>query len=265
MYPKILHIYGPLYINSYGFMIAIGFGLLIYNLYIHPKRKSLISDDAFFNLISWGLIVGIIGGRLLYIIMEPKVFSNNWIEAFFPWEGGFSILGTILSLLIFLPLYLHIHKIKILEFLDLVSIYAPLMQAISRIGCFLAGCCYGKSSIYNLPWLVCYNNPECLAPLGILLHPTQLYSSLASFIIFLLMRYFFQSRLKKAGQMTFTYLMLEGIARFMVDFWRGDWSSSVNIFKYFSGSLNISGYQLICIGLFLISFLGLGWISKNKN
>jgi phosphatidylglycerol:prolipoprotein diacylglycerol transferase len=197
--------------------------------------------------------------------MDPESFSSNWVEVFYPWEGGFSILGTIIAVVMFLPIYLWLNGVKILEFMDLVAIYAPLMQAISRIGCFLAGCCYGIETLSSNPIAVRYRNPECLAPIGVYLHPAQLYSAGASLIVFLLMRYFFSYRLKKAGQLTFTYLCLESIARFAADFWRAEWQAKFNLLGFINRSAFISHWQIVCIALFAFSITGLIWASRKRK
>ena len=139
-----------------------------------------------------------------------------------------------------LPLYFRYKGIKILPTLDLAAIYAPLLQSIARIGCFLAGCCYG--SVCALPWAVKYSHPESLAPLGVYLHPTQLYSSLASLSIFLIMRFALDSRLKKPGQLLFAYLFIEGLARLGVDLWRADQTASYQLLALGVSALGIAGF-----------------------
>ncbi len=257
MYPRILHLYGPIWINSYGIMIAIGFLLFAFFTYRHPLRKKIIETNDFFDVLFIGLLSGILGGRLLFVIENFDAFESNFLEIFYPWIGGFSLLGTIISILIIVPIYLKWRKVNILPFLDLISIYAPLLQAISRIGCFLAGCCYGKIVSNYLPWSVIYTNPESLAPLNVPLHPTQLYSTLASFSIFLILRFGITKKVKRVGQITFSYLILESSSRFVVDFWRGDRELMFGIFSF---------SQFLASILLLISITSLIWISlKGKD
>ncbi len=249
MYPRLLHIYGPLWINSYGFMIAVGLLIFVYLSYKDKKRAEIISPDLFFNTIFIGLIAAIIGGRILAVISEWKIFSQNFIEIFYPWIGGFSILGTILGILITIPIYLKYYNIPVLPVFDLIAIYAPLMQAISRIGCFLAGCCYGKVAGPNIFWSVIFTNPDSLAPLNIPLHPTQLYLSLASFLIFLIILSISKKFKYKNGQILFTYLILESISRFTIHFWRADQDPYS---------------QPIAIGIFIFAIAGLIYTQKRN-
>jgi len=256
MYPRVLHLYGPIWINSYGIMIAIGFLLFAFFTYRYPLRKKIIETNDFFDVLFIGLLSGILGGRLLFVIENFDAFESNFFEIFYPWIGGFSLLGTIISIMIVIPVYLKWRKINILPFLDLISIYAPLLQAISRIGCFLAGCCYGKMVSNNLLWSVVYTNPESLAPLNIPLHPTQLYSTVASFSIFLILRFGITKKAKNVGQIAFFYLMLESSSRFIVDFWRGDRELIFGIFSF---------SQFLASGLLLISVVTLIWISLRER
>jgi phosphatidylglycerol:prolipoprotein diacylglycerol transferase len=141
-------------------------------------------------------------------------------EWFTFWQGGLAILGAIIGIIISATVYTRIHKIPTLPFFDLMAIYAPLLQSISRVGCFLAGCCYGMQSN---SWLsVTYTDELSLAPLGSPLYPTQLFSSFALLIIFILMYGVLQHIYKKPGQLLCWYLILESSERFIIDFWRAD-------------------------------------------
>jgi len=264
MYPRFLHIYGPLWINGYGLMIAIGFLLFTYLLYKSPMRSKLISAEQLFNLISIGLIAGIIGGRLFFVLSEFKYFSKNFLEIFYLWDGGFGILGTILAVLVVVFIYLKLHKITFLPLADLISIYAPLMQSISRLGCLFAGCCYGRVVSDYLPWAITFTNTDGLAPLNVALHPTQIYSSIASFLIFLFL--YFRSKYFsfKKGEILFSYLLLESVSRFSVDIWRGDKDLVLN-FPLAKDFFSLFSYsQLVAICLFIFALVGFVWVRIKK-
>lgn len=259
MFPRILHIYGPLWINSYGVMIALGFLTFMYLFYKDEIRKKIIDDEAFFNVVFFGLFAGIIGGRIYAVITEFDFFRDNLIEIFYPWIGGFGILGSIFGVLIFEFFYLKKHGVPAFLLLDRAVIYAPLMQAIGRWGCFLAGCCYGSVAT-DCSCSVVFTNPVGLAPLNIPLHPTQLYFSFASFLIFLLMFFVFQKKFVKRGQLIFIYLTLESLSRFYLDFYRGD---KIPLIQKCFGSFcfDISSVQLIALLSFVVAIIGLVLVS----
>ena len=221
MYPKLLHVYGSLWIYGYGVMIALGFVIYSYLLYRHPLRKKYLTDNIFFNTIFCGLIAGVIGGRVAFVMQHWDDFVQNPIEVFLPWIGGLVLLGAVLGALVAIYSYLSLHKIPILPVFDLAALYAPLMQSVARLGCFLAGCCYGSVAPDWLPWAVTFTNKDGVAPLNVPLHPSQIYTSLMFLGIFFVLR-FLSKRFKKDGQLFCCYFAFEMMGRFVMDFWRGD-------------------------------------------
>ena len=160
-------------------------------------------------------------------------------------KGGFAVLGSLMSILVVAPWYLKKHGIPLFPFLDLIALYAPLLQSISRIGCFLSGCCYGKPT--NAWWAVTYTHEACTAPLNIALHPTQLYSAVFLFGIFCFLYYFLQHRVKKEGQLVSAYVFFMAAERYLTDMLRGDQS-------HFTGSF-ASSYQVIACVLMIFAAL----------
>ena len=223
-------------------------------------RKKLIKGEIYINTVFIGLIAGILGGRISFVATNWAEISGNIIDIFLPWVGGFMVGGSILGVIIAVPLYLRWHKVKVLLMLDVVALYAPLMQAIARVGCFFAGCCYGSYASSTLTWAITFTNPEGFAPLHVSLHPTQIYASLASLSIFLFIFCITKCFVPRPGQVTFFYLALESVARFTVDFWRGDRGDLVAVISRF----NLSEAQLLAGLLFGISIIGLYFVSCKK-
>ncbi len=246
--PVLFKIYGSLAINSYGLCIAIaafiGYLLLERDLVI----KQLMTLETLSNIAIFIIIAAVLGGRLLWCVENSELFSWNFIQTiknfFMFWHGGFSITGTISFVALLLPFYLHyIIRVPIVKFLDRLVIYAPLIQAISRIGCFLAGCCHGIESL--MPWAISYSNKLCAAPLNIPLHPTQLYSSALLGLLFIGL-YTQQSSFKTPGKLVSIYLIGVGAERFLIDFLRADRTLIMN---------NFSFIQAISCGLILTGIL----------
>jgi phosphatidylglycerol:prolipoprotein diacylglycerol transferase len=246
---ELIHLFGPLSINSFGLLAALGLLMFYWLIQKHPQFAALHLENTFSTILLLGAGVGILGGKLLYRFSEADAATPVW-DLFAFWTGGISVLGATLALLIVIPLYLQYKKIPILPFADLVCIHIPLFQAIARLGCFFAGCCFGAST--HVPWGVIYTDPGCYAPLYKTIHPTQLYSALFLLGIFLLMYFVLQYVLKKPGELLCAYLMLMSTERFMVDFWRAD-----RVF-FASPALHVlSIYQWVAIGIFLGAGIGL--------
>lgn len=258
MCPNLAHIYGPIYLNCYGLMIAAGFLLLRYLLIKAPQRPALLTVDQLDRILIYSVPVAVFGGRLLWALGElatTKSFRIAVREFFALWEPGYSVLGAFLAILIFLPWYLRAHKIPVLKVFDLVAIYNPLFHAISRLGCFLAGCCHGLPT--SLPWGVVYKHPDVLVPINlkfIALHPTQLYSAGLLLLIFLWLYFYAQHKFKRPGQLLGLYLVLAGVERFVVDFWRAD--------QELVGYCPLGLQQLIALGIMLA---GIGLLVYTKR
>ncbi|MCK4265254.1 prolipoprotein diacylglyceryl transferase [Candidatus Babeliales bacterium] len=255
MFPKLLHIYGPIWINSYGFMVTLGIIVFLFLSINHPLREKLISKSQFTDVLVLGIISGIVGGRILFILEEFNAYKDNWLEAFYPWIGGFSSLGSILAVLLVSSLFLYKHKISILCFFDLICMHAPIIFVFGRIGCFLAGCCYGVAACCS-KFSIIYTHPESIAPLNIALYPTQLIESLGALLIFFILRFGVIRIFFKKGQILFSFLILISFMRFVIDFWRGDWGPFFNGFSF---------SQVVSGGIFVISIIGLLFVSRSKS
>ncbi|OGB83757.1 hypothetical protein A3F66_04735 [candidate division TM6 bacterium RIFCSPHIGHO2_12_FULL_32_22] len=219
MIPYLFQIYGPLYANCYGLAILLGIIVLILLSSRDKKLKKLVTHDQLINIIIIGTIVGIIGGMILWGIVNYHTLEN-WTELFEFWNGGLSILGVIIAISIFIPIYLKYKKIPVIKFLDRITVYTALTQSIARIGCFCAGCCYGIKT--NTIFGVTYTHPDSGAPLYLKIHPAQLYSSILLLLIFLLIYFVLQKYFKKPGQIFTSYLFLISLERFITDFIRAD-------------------------------------------
>ncbi len=247
MYPKLFHIYGPLFINSYGVAIAIGLLILVWRTSIDPILKKYLNADQLYTLIMLGICSGIIGGRALYLATNWHDLAH-WYEAVALWQGGLSITGVIISVFISTCVYLRYYHIPLLQVTDRFAIYAPIAQACGRIGCFMAGCCYG--TLCTQAWSITYTHQDVFAPLYLPLHPTQLYSAAFHMLIFLFL-YGLAQKNTKPGQLTFLYLLLAGLERFMLDFWRGDRTFFAN------ECMGLSIHQLLSGGIVIMACIAL--------
>jgi phosphatidylglycerol:prolipoprotein diacylglycerol transferase len=251
MYPHLLHIYGPLYVNTYGAFIACAVLVFSYFAQRAVIQRKLMSESLFATLVSLGIVTGVIGGRVLYIMSQPDQFSS-WEEWFLLWHGGLSVLGAISAVFIQSALIMRLNNVSMLLVFDTVAPYVALMQSIARIGCFFAGCCYG--TVTTVPWAIIYTQQISTAPVCQPLHPTQLYSAIILFLIFIALRYALRSKLTIPGQMTAAYLMMMSVERFSMDFVRADlvygswWPATV-----------LSVHQLIALGIFVSAAIFYGY------
>ncbi|RTL07425.1 prolipoprotein diacylglyceryl transferase [Candidatus Dependentiae bacterium] len=226
----LLHIWGPIAIHSYGFFIATGLITFIILVMKDKRLNTLYLKNAFIDCIIIGTVCAIIGGRVLYIVSEREQL-HAVLDFFAFWQGGLSILGGIIGVMTGLSIFLIYKKIPILPFFDLLATYGALLQAIARIGCFYAGCCYGLPCNYF--WAVKYSDAHCYAPLNSFIHPTQLYSALVLLFIFIgLFAYAHYARNIKNGTIFCLYLLCVSTERFVIDFWRADRCMTNSLLSY---------------------------------
>ncbi len=216
---EVLHIYGPISIQWYGFMIFMGIMIFSGLVVRDPLRAALVSTDDLFAIMARGIIIGIIGGRALFLVTNASAVTSP-VDVVAIWDGGFSLLGSVAGIVLLLPAYMRRKGVESIALCDLMVVYAPLMIAISRLGCLGAGCCYGVAT--TMPWGITYTAPECAAPTHCALHPTQIYSCILLCILFFFMRYVLRPSCMVPGQLTALFIVLASCERFFVDFWRGD-------------------------------------------
>ncbi|MBP9765497.1 prolipoprotein diacylglyceryl transferase, partial [Candidatus Babeliales bacterium] len=205
MNPVIMHIWGPLSIHIYGTCIAIGIILGLWLLHNDKKVSSIISPNDASNLVTLMIVSGYLGGRILYMITDHNTTGDFAFLVQF-WQPGLSIMGCIIAIAITTIAFLHSKKIPMLQLMDRLAVYSPLVQSFGRLGCFFTGCCYGIAT--NVWWSVTYSHPDNMAPLCTPLHPTQLYSSLLLFGVFIYLYRYGQYIFKKQGSVLIQYLIL---------------------------------------------------------
>lgn len=207
---------GPVTIYGYGLMVAIAIIAAYLVAEIRAKKKGL-DYECIFTLTIWCLVGGIIGSKLLYFItIFDEVIKDPSIMLDF--QNGFVVYGGILGGIAGGFGYCKYKKWNFLEYFDLTMPEIALAQGIGRIGCFLAGCCYGRET--DSPIGITFHD-SAFAPNGVALVPTQLISSILDFIlvgILLLV----DKKKKVHGQVAAVYLILYSIGRFIVEIFRGD-------------------------------------------
>lgn len=249
MSKEILHIWGPFSIQSYGLCMAIGILVASWLFLRDKRRESIISYDQFNKVITFAIIIAIVGGRSLFLAEESNSITD-FLGIFKIWEGGLSSLGAILSVLIFVPIYLNSLGVNFIQFFDLAAIYAPIIECIARIGCFTAGCCFGMET--TVPWAVLHKEYTSVGDIIYkYVHPTQIYSSIVAALIFILMRTVIQKYFTKQGQLIAVYLALTSLARFSIDFLRGDRTYFDNTASFSS----LSSSQLISLSICVLSIV----------
>lgn len=250
MFPTIINI-GPLPIRGYGLMLAIGFLLAVYMAQKESKKFG-IDPKTIADIFPWIIISAALGARLFHVFIErPSYFFEHPIDIFKFWEGGVTYYGGLFGAIVAGWIFCKKNKISLLILFDFLITYVALGQVFGRFGCFMAGCCHGIPT--DLPWGIVITNPESVTrPLGIALHPTQLYQALANFVTFIIL-YYKAKHKKFIGENILIYGIVYSIGRSIVEIYRGDSVRGYII----EGSLTTS--QGISVLLILICSVILVW------
>jgi len=256
MHPILFHI-GPLTVYRYGVLVATGVLVGLWYARRQAPRAGL-DPEKVWNLGIYMVLAALIIAKIwlvlsawdYYVANPGKIFS---IETF---QSGGTFYGGMVGAVLTVALYTYFQKMPLLPVMDTIGAAVPLGHVIGRLGCFAAGCCYGKPT--SLPWGVKFTSPtaEQLAgtPLGVHLHPTQLYEASVEFINFLILVWL-GKRQRFAGQMIGTYFILYGVERGTIEFFRGDpgrtmlFHGTVSLMQIVSIALILSGSFLWWRGL----------------
>jgi len=238
---------------GYGLMIAIGVLVAYCVGEYRAKKKGLDPDSLFWITISC-LIGGILGAKLLFIIVEIKAIIEN-PKILLDVMYGFVVYGGIIGGIGVGYLYCKIKKLEFLKYFDLVMPSIAIAQGFGRVGCMFAGCCYGRATD---SWFhVVYHTSE-FAPSGVPLIPTQLIMALLNFAHFFILVFLAKKVVKHDGQVAGFYLVFYSIGRFFLEYLRNDPRGEV---KMFSTSQFISLFILAAgVGTILLC----GYLGKKR-
>jgi len=217
MHPVLFRV-GPLVVHTYGVFVAMAF-LSALGLALREAHKVGEDGNQILDLCFYMLLAAIVGSRILYVLIDWPTFWQDPVEIIRIWHGGLVFYGGFIAAFLTALWYMRKRGLSLWKTSDILAPPIAFGQFVGRIGCFFAGCCYGRPC--DLPWAVTFTNPESLAPKGVPLHPTQVYSSLNGLLIFL-----FLLGLKRIkafeGEIFWAYVLLYGVTRSIIEFFRGD-------------------------------------------
>ncbi len=227
MHPTLFHI-GNFELASYGLMTALGYAAAAW--YLVPRLKKCgikgLTQDTFWNLLCMVFVGAIVGGKLLFIIVSWPELGTTLAQKLSTIvrdiRYGFVFFGGLIVSVSLTIWYMRRKHLPLLKTSDFLIVAVPLGHALGRIGCFLAGCCYGRPT--TLPWGVRFTNPHALVSpelLNVPLHPTQLYEAGLNFALFLLL-HFASKKPHKDGKILVEYVLCYAVMRFFIEFFRGD-------------------------------------------
>ncbi len=256
MYPRLTT--WPFTIPTYGVLVATAF---LVGLWITSRQAKRAGLDAarVTDLAVWSLIAGMVGARLMLLAVDWRDYLANPREMISLLRSGGVFYG---GLILGLPTALWLRRRYHLPLLPTVDVLAPglaIGQAIGRLGCLAAGCCFGRHT--TVSWAVIFRDVYAQrnvgTPLDTPLHPTQIYESLATLVLFLALVWL-APRKRFQGQVAWLYLCGYAVLRFVIEYFRGDLRGSV-----FGGLLSTS--QLISIVVFIVAMAILPYLIRTQR
>lgn len=235
-------------ITYYGLIIAIGMALGVFVACKNAKFRGLVADD-FILAACYVLPLAIIGARLYYVTFSGETYSFG--EIFRIWDGGMAIYGGVIGGAIGVALFCLIHKKNFLDVADVVAPSLILGQAIGRIGCYFAGCCYGiEVTNESLMWFPLSTQINGVWHLSTFFYES-LWNLLAFVILLILLR---KNKYKFRGSSIAMYFILYGIGRAWIEALRGDslYIGAIKVSQLLSILLIIGGLLLIFINFLLV-------------
>ena len=206
---------GPFPIRSYGVMIAISFAIGIW-LAVRRGRERGFTAAEITDLSIAILISSIVGARLFYVLPYWREFLEHPLRVLAIWNGGLTMYGGLVGAIAASFVFTRIRKIPFWKVSDVVAPSVALGLAVTRIGCFMNGCCFGLPTAHR--WGVRFPPHSAAGSefYGVSLHPAQLYDSLVGFGIFGLLL-LVDRRLKGDGRLFILFVGLYGVSRFFMD------------------------------------------------
>lgn len=214
LFGRELPVYGLLYFG--GIFLAAGAALLLCKKRGIADRWEIVYSGVY------TVVGGLVGAKLLYIVVSLRQIVENHIPFVALIKGGFVFYGGVLGGMIGLLIYCKRYKLSFFEYADLFAVVLPLGHALGRVGCFAAGCCYGIP--YDGPLSYTYTNLHSNdgTPIGVPLLPVQLIEAAALVLLFAVMLIVFLRRPTSRQLLSPLYILMYSVVRFTLEFFRGD-------------------------------------------
>jgi phosphatidylglycerol---prolipoprotein diacylglyceryl transferase len=253
VYPELFKV-GPFTVYTYGVLLAASY-LLGLRLAMSRAKKWGLDPNRVLDLGIYIIIAALVGAKLLLLIVDFDQFKDPAELLNLARLGGVFYGGLILAVAVAFW-YIARHRMPFWTTCDVFAPGIALGHVTGRLGCLAAGCCYGKPT--DLPWGIVFTNPLALAnvgtPLGIPLHPTQIYEAGASLLILVVLLVSEKRGPRFAGRTFWSYMFLYAVMRYIIEMYRGDPRGTVGIF---------STSQFISLVLGPLSLAMLFWLSRR--
>ena len=231
MHPILFEIRG-FTIYTYGLLLAVAYLLGLQFAVVRGRARGL-DPNRIMDLGIWIIVSALVGAKAMLVFVERDKLSTDPAVLLTLFRSAGVFYGGLIASVLVALWYLHRHRLPMWTFTDVFAPGIALGHVVGRFGCLFAGCCYGKPT--TRPWGITFTDPFAAAnvgtPLGVPLHPTQLYEAGAELLILILLLATERKGKGFAGRTFWLYMLLYAISRFIIEFFRGDERGAVGMFS----------------------------------
>lgn len=255
MYPTLFEL-GPITVYTYGVLLAAAYLIGLKLALVRARRRNLDANRVM-DLGIYIIISALVGAKLMLLVVDFRYFASRPSELLTLVRSGGVFYGGLLLAVAVGLWYLRRHRMPVWETCDVFAPGIALGHAVGRLGCLMAGCCWGKPT--SMPWGITFTDPFAATnvgvPLDIALHPTQLYEAGAELLILAFLLATERRGRPFSGRTFWAYILLYAVSRFVIEVYRGDPRGMV------FGAISTS--QFISILLAPLSVVMLVWLARR--
>jgi phosphatidylglycerol:prolipoprotein diacylglycerol transferase len=231
MHPILFEIRGfPVY--TYGVMLAAAYLLGLQFALMRARARGL-KPERVMDLGIWIIVSALLGAKLLLLLIEWETYSRSGADLLTLVRSAGVFYGGLVVAVVVALFYLWKHRMPVWSVTDVFAPGIALGHIVGRLGCFFAGCCFGRET--SVPWAVTFRNEYAArnvgTPLSVPLHPTQLYEAGAELLILVLLLATERRGRPFPGRTFWAYMLMYGVSRFVIEFYRGDVRGAIGMFS----------------------------------
>ena len=244
MHPILFEIGGfPVY--TYGLLLAAAYLLGLQFALVRARTRGL-DPNRIMDLGIWIIVSALVGAKLMLLVVERDKFGWNWTELLNLFRSAGVFYGGLIAAVGVALFYLWRHRMPVWTVTDVFAPGIALGHIVGRLGCLFAGCCFGRPT--TMPWGITFHSEFAAqnvgTTLGVPLHPTQLYEAGAELLILGFLLFSEKKGRPYPGRTFWSYMLLYGVSRFIIEFYRGDSRGTVD---FLSTSLSTSQFVSLMI------------------
>ena len=244
-----------LFLPTYGVLFAAG-ALVAWWWFLRRARTLGVEGEEAFNLGFYGLLGGILGAKATLLLVEWRYYLEHPEDLLGSLRSAGVLMGGVLCGALVFVLYARKHGLPLFRLGDAAAAPLALAQAVGRLGCFSAGCCFGKDAPAGFPFPVTFTSAVASAQTGVPLNrpliPTQILQMANDLLLAAVLTWLWRRKIRPDGSVFWWYVVLYSLTRGILEFWRGDKLRGV----YFGGSISTSQILAGCalaLGVFMLA------------